>query len=46
VELNVYVTQELKMAILSYGENVKVIQPKSLRSELKKVIEKMRENYS
>jgi predicted DNA-binding transcriptional regulator YafY len=46
VQLNVYVTQELKMAILSYGQNVKVLQPKALRSELKKVIEKMGENYS
>jgi predicted DNA-binding transcriptional regulator YafY len=46
IELKVYVTQELKMAILSYGQEVKVLQPKSLKAELKKVIEKMVINYS
>jgi predicted DNA-binding transcriptional regulator YafY len=46
IELKVYVTQELKMAILSYGQEVKVLQPKSLKAELKKVIEKMIINYS
>ena len=46
IKLNVYITQELKMAILSYGQEVKVLQPKTLRAELKKVIEKMNINYS
>jgi predicted DNA-binding transcriptional regulator YafY len=46
IRLNVYVTQELKMAILSYGQEVKVLEPKTLRAELKKVIEKMNINYS
>jgi predicted DNA-binding transcriptional regulator YafY len=46
IQLKVYITQELKMAILSYGKEVKVLQPKSLRTELKKVIETMVANYS
>jgi predicted DNA-binding transcriptional regulator YafY len=46
IQLNVYITQELKMAILSYGQEVKVLQPKSLKAELKKIIEKMIINYS
>ncbi len=46
IRMKVYITPELKMAILSYGQEVKVLQPKSLRAELKKVIEKMAINYS
>ena len=46
IQLKVYITQELKMAILSYGQGVKVLLPKSLRAELKKVIDKMGVNYS
>ena len=46
IQLKVYITQELKMAILSYGQEVKVLQPKTLKAELKKVIEKMIINYS
>jgi predicted DNA-binding transcriptional regulator YafY len=46
IKLKVYITHELKMAILSYGQEVRVLQPKSLRAELKNVIEKMVINYS
>ncbi len=45
-EMKVYITEELKMAILSYGQEVKVLAPKSLKTELKKVIDKMSINYS
>ena len=45
VELFVYITQELKMTILSYGENVQVISPKVLKEEIKEIIEKMRILY-
>ena len=46
IQLEVYITQELKMAILSYGQEVRVLKPKTLKVELKKVIEKMNINYS
>ena len=41
VELFVYITQELKMTILSYGKNVKVISPTVLKKEIKEIIQKM-----
>jgi predicted DNA-binding transcriptional regulator YafY len=45
IELYVYLTQELKMTILSYGAEVKVIKPKSLRDEIQKTIKEMVLNY-
>jgi predicted DNA-binding transcriptional regulator YafY len=46
VELNVYLTAELKMAILSFGKDVKVLEPKSLRKELENCIKEMSSLYS
>jgi predicted DNA-binding transcriptional regulator YafY len=46
IELNVYITAELKMAILSFGNEVKVLQPTSLQDELKEIIKNMLANYS
>jgi len=45
IELNVYLTHELKMMILSYGENVTVLQPSALRNEVKACIKSMAELY-
>lgn len=45
VELNIYITQELKMVILSYGEHVKVLKPVILRNEIKSIIENMSKIY-
>jgi predicted DNA-binding transcriptional regulator YafY len=46
IELTVYLTQELKMLILSYGENIKVLSPAYLKNEIKNCIEKMNELYN
>ena len=45
VELFVYITHELKMTILSYGENVQVISPKVLKEQIKEIIKKMQILY-
>jgi proteasome accessory factor B len=45
IELNLYITQELRMHILSYGENVAVLSPDILKDEIKDCIEKMQELY-
>ena len=45
VTLKVYITQELKMSILSFGENVKVLKPVILQNEIKAVIKKMKMLY-
>lgn len=45
IELNVYLTQELKMMILSYGESVRVLSPPALKKEIKERIAKMAELY-
>ncbi|MEP6595228.1 MAG: WYL domain-containing protein [Ginsengibacter sp.] len=45
IELNVYITQELKMLILGYGENVTVLSPDILKNEIKDCIKKMQELY-
>ncbi len=45
VELKVYITAELKMAILSYGKEVKVLEPASLRQEISDAIREMAKNY-
>jgi predicted DNA-binding transcriptional regulator YafY len=41
VSLDVVINHELKMQLLSYGENVKVMEPKSLADEIKAVAKKM-----
>lgn len=41
VQLQVYLTAELKMMILSYGTHVKVLEPESLKKEIKNTIEEM-----
>lgn len=46
IELEIYVTAELKMAILSYGACVKVLQPASLQKEIREIIEKMAQIYN
>ena len=38
VELEVYITTELEMCILSYGQKVKVLQPETLRRDIGKAI--------
>jgi predicted DNA-binding transcriptional regulator YafY len=45
IQLKVYITQELKMAILSYGEKVKVLKPVILQNEIKTIIKKMKMLY-
>ncbi len=46
IQLEVYVTAELKMTILSFGAEVKVLEPECLRNEIKESIEKMKNLYS
>lgn len=46
VELNVYLTHELIMMILSYGPEVKVLSPESLVMQIKEKAEAMRRLYS
>jgi predicted DNA-binding transcriptional regulator YafY len=45
IELNVYITAELKMAILSFGKEVEVREPLSLRKELAACVKEMVLNY-
>lgn len=45
ISLDVYITAELKMTILSYGPEVKVLEPLSLREEISNAIRMMQENY-
>jgi predicted DNA-binding transcriptional regulator YafY len=45
IELMPYITKELRMLILSYGENVTVLSPGILKDEIKDCIEKMQELY-
>ncbi len=45
VELEVYITAELKMAILSYGKEVKVVKPESLKKEIRDSIKEMVQKY-
>ncbi|MFN8282146.1 MAG: WYL domain-containing protein [Chitinophagales bacterium] len=43
IELKLYITNDLVMEILSYGNKVKVIQPKQLITEIRNTLKKM--NY-
>jgi predicted DNA-binding transcriptional regulator YafY len=45
IELEVYITTELRMAVLSFGNGVKVIKPASLKNEIFELINGMAEVY-
>lgn len=45
VQLEVYITQELIMAILSYGTQVKVLSPANFSNTIKELIKEMSANY-
>ena len=45
IELQVYLTKELKMFILSFGKEVRVLQPDSLRAEMLTIVKEMFINY-
>lgn len=44
-ELRVLISEELKRTLLSYGSQIEVIKPKSLRAELKNTVLEMNEIY-
>jgi predicted DNA-binding transcriptional regulator YafY len=46
VELYVYLTQDFVMELLSYGENVTVIQPEALKIEMKEILTTALKNYN
>jgi predicted DNA-binding transcriptional regulator YafY len=46
VSLDVVINHELKMQLLSYGENVKVIQPKTLADEIRASAKRMMALYA
>jgi predicted DNA-binding transcriptional regulator YafY len=46
VSLELVINHELKMQLLSYGENVKVLQPKKLTEEIKESAKKMAKLYA
>lgn len=46
IKLKVYITHDFIMELLSYGKNVKVLQPKRLINEMKAVYKKALEYYS
>jgi len=46
ISLNIYITHDFIMEVLSYGENVKVIEPQSFAEELKKTYEMALKQYS
>src|SRR5574344_74775 len=45
VEIKVYNTYELKSIILSFGDNIEVISPESLRKEIAEIICRMNDKY-
>jgi predicted DNA-binding transcriptional regulator YafY len=45
VEIKVYNTYELKSILLSFGDNIEVLSPDSLRKELAEIISRMNEKY-
>jgi predicted DNA-binding transcriptional regulator YafY len=45
VSLNIYITHDFKMELLSMGENVKVLQPKWFAEEMKETYRKSFEKY-
>ncbi len=46
IQLEVYLTRELSMCILSYAENVTVIKPKKLINQIRQHVENMRGLYN
>jgi predicted DNA-binding transcriptional regulator YafY len=45
IELTVLVSEELKRTILSYGSQIEVLRPKSLRSEIQEIVSGMSDIY-
>jgi predicted DNA-binding transcriptional regulator YafY len=45
IEYHVYITTELIMTILSYGKEVKVIQPQTLKDRIKATVQEMAAQY-
>lgn len=45
VQLELVINTELKMQLLSYGDQVKVLQPAALAKEMKEVAQRMLKNY-
>jgi predicted DNA-binding transcriptional regulator YafY len=45
ISLELVINTELKMQLLSYGDQVKVIKPKKLGDEIKKVAEGILKQY-
>jgi predicted DNA-binding transcriptional regulator YafY len=45
ISLNIYLTHDLKMELLSYGEDVKVIEPETLAEEMKASYRAALNNY-
>jgi predicted DNA-binding transcriptional regulator YafY len=45
ISLNLYITHDLKMEILSYGDSVKILAPESFANEMKKSLTKTAEKY-
>lgn len=46
IQIEVIPNHELKHLLLSYGDGIEVISPKTYRNELKNTIEKMKKRYS
>lgn len=46
IRLKLYITYELKMKILSYGDRVRVLAPKKLQEEIREVLEASLEKYN
>jgi len=44
-EYNIIITRELEQILLSYGENIKVLEPESLRQRLSERVRKMNDLY-
>ena len=45
IEYHVYITTELIMTILSYGKEVKVLQPQTLKDKIKATVQEMAAQY-
>lgn len=46
IKLNVYITHDLVMELLSYGQELTVLQPETLRSEMQEVLRNALTNYT
>lgn len=46
IQLTLFITQDFLMEVLSYGDNVKVIEPISFKNDLKSIIQKSLNLYS